>query len=181
MFNGGAAATVLESSGAVPIPLRKTRLQKPRQSGRGHVAGQGKNHCFGCGDDNPDGMRLRFHLDQERRQAICHFKLARRYQGPPGHSHGGIIATILDEAMGKVNKLRQVIALTKKMEVEYLKPVPLGKRLTVIGREKRVRGREHTNTAEIQDENGAVLARSQGVFIAVDVATMFAKYLKHSQ
>lgn len=171
-MDASAEGAVLESSGTVPISVRKSR-----QSGRGHAAGQRKNHCFGCGDDNPDGLHLRFRLDEEQRVAICHFKLARRYQGPPGHAHGGIIATILDEAMGKVNKFRQVIALTKKMEVEYLKPVPLGKRLTVVGREKRVRGREHTNLAEIQDERGTVLARSRGVFVAVDVAAMFAKYM----
>jgi uncharacterized protein (TIGR00369 family) len=51
--------------------------------------------------------------------------LDKRYTGPPGHCHGGIIATILDDAMGKVNKLRHVVALTREMTVEYLKPVPL--------------------------------------------------------
>ena len=71
-----------------------------------------KNHCFGCGHDNPQGMRLKFSLDEDSRQAICHFKLSRKYTGPPGHAHGGIIATILDEAMGKVNKFRNVLALT---------------------------------------------------------------------
>ena len=43
-----------------------------------------KNHCFGCGHDNPQGMRLKFSLDEESRQAICHFKLSRKYTGPPG-------------------------------------------------------------------------------------------------
>src|SRR5712672_3316601 len=101
-----------------------------------------KNHCFACGHDNPQGMRLKFSLDEESRQAICHFKLTRKYTGPPGHAHGGIIATILDEAMGKVNKLRSVIALTKTMNIEYLRPVPLGVTLTTIGRERSVRGRK---------------------------------------
>src|SRR5258707_1034159 len=84
---------------------------------------------FGCGKDNPDGMHLKFFFDEEQMETSCHFKLAKRYQGPPGHAHGGVIATILDEAMGKVNKFRNVIALTKTMEIEYMRPVPLGKRL----------------------------------------------------
>ncbi|HXW14327.1 MAG TPA: PaaI family thioesterase [Terriglobia bacterium] len=113
-------------------------------------------------------MRLKFYLDEETRQAICKFKLSRRYQGPPGHAHGGIIATILDEAMGKVNKLHKVVALTKAMEIEYLKPVPLGHKLTVIGREHQIIGRKHINTAEISNEKGEILARSTGAFIAVD-------------
>jgi uncharacterized protein (TIGR00369 family) len=134
-----------------------------------------QNHCFGCGKDNPTGMRLKFYIDEEARHATCKFKLSRRYTGPPGHAHGGIIATILDEAMGKINRLSRVVALTRSMNVEYLKPVPLGKPLTVIARPQHVQGREHTNMAEISDEQGQVLARSTGKFIAVDMAR-FAKF-----
>ena len=135
-----------------------------------------KNHCFGCGHDNPQGMRLKFSLDEDSRQAICHFKLSRKYTGPPGHSHGGIIATILDEAMGKVNKFRNVLALTSSMEIKYLKPVPLGQALTVTAQEQSVDGRRHINTAEISNAKGEVLARSTGTFIAIDPEKMFARH-----
>jgi uncharacterized protein (TIGR00369 family) len=138
------------------------------------------NHCFACGKDNPQGMRLKFYIDEQTRQAVCKFKLTRRYQGPPGHVHGGIIATILDEAMGKVNKLSEVVALTRAMNVEYLKPVPLGKPLIVTARHQHAEGREHTNLAEITDDKGQILARSRGKFIAVDVASMFAKSITTS-
>lgn len=136
------------------------------------------NRCFGCGPENTEGMRLRFTLDEDRRRFVCRFRLSRRYQGPPAHAHGGIIATVLDEAMGKVNKLRHVIALTSRMEVEYLKPVPLGKPLVAEGWELRVRGRRHTNAAEIRNEDGQVLARSRGIFIAIDPNKKFAKFLR---
>lgn len=137
-----------------------------------------KNECFGCGKDNPDGMHLEFEFDEAKHQAVCELVLSKRYQGPPGHAHGGIIATILDEAMGKVNKLRSVIALTKRMEVQYLKPVPLGKELTIVGFEKSLNGREHLNGAEIRNADGEVLARSEGLFIAIDPAKMFAKFVE---
>jgi len=137
-----------------------------------------KNHCFACGKDNPHGMKLKFYRDEQTRRTICEFKLSRRYEGPPGHAHGGIIATILDEAMGKVNKFRNVVALTKKMEVEYLKPVPLNKKLTVIGREREVVGRQHINLAEISNEAGEILAHGTATFIAVDVKQIFARFVK---
>ena len=137
-----------------------------------------KNHCFGCGNDNAYGMHLKFSLDEETRQAICHFKLSRRYTGPPGHSHGGIIATILDEAMGKVNKFRNVLALTGSMEIRYLRPVPLSQPLTVIAYEQNVDGRRHINAAEIKNERGEVLASSTGTFIAIDPEKMFARHMK---
>ena len=134
-----------------------------------------KNHCFVCGPNNPDGMRLKFVLDEERQTFVCRFRLGKRYTGPPGHCHGGIIACILDDAMGKVNKLHQVIALTREMTVEYLKPVPLHKPLRVEGREVSVSGRQHINIAEILNDKNEVLARSRGVFIAIDPEKMFAR------
>ena len=149
----------------------------------GHSEHIGKDHpiqnnCFACGKGNADGMQLEFYFDEDARTAFCHFNLAKKYQGPPGHAHGGIIATILDEAMGKVNKLRNVIALTKSMSVEYMKPVPLSKPLTVTAREQQVEGRKHINVAEITDADGALLARSVGVFVAVDVSKMFSRHLQ---
>src|ERR1700739_3340822 len=122
-------------------------------------------------------MRLKFVLDDGRKRFICLFRLSKRYTGPPGHCHGGIIATILDEAMGKVNKLRQVVALTSEITVNYLKPVPLNKPLRVESREVRVRGREHVNMAEILNQKGEVLARSKGLFIAIVPKKMFAKFV----
>jgi uncharacterized protein (TIGR00369 family) len=137
-----------------------------------------KNYCFACGQNNPDGMRLKFTLDEDRQVFVCDFRLSKRYTGPPGHCHGGIIATILDDAMGKVNKLRQVIALTREMTVEYLKPVPLHKPLRVEGREVSVHGTQHINAAAIYNQKGEVLARSKGVFIAIDPEKMFGKFVE---
>jgi uncharacterized protein (TIGR00369 family) len=137
-----------------------------------------RNRCFVCGPDNPAGMHLTFLHDEQRNRFVCRFRLDQRYTGPPGHSHGGIIATILDEAMGKVNKLRHVIALTSRMEVEFLRPVPLGKPLRVESWEVSKRGRRHVNTAEILDRKGNVLARGRALFIAIDPERMFAKFVE---
>ena len=137
-----------------------------------------KNNCFVCGQNNPHGMRLKFILDEQNQTFICRFRLSKRYTGPPGHTHGGIIASILDDAMGKVNKLHHVVALTREMTVEYLKPVPLNKPLRVEGREEKVVGRQHINTAEILNAKNEVLARSRGIFIAINPEKMFAKFVE---
>jgi acyl-CoA thioesterase FadM len=80
--------------------------------------------------------------------------------------------------MGKVNKLRNVIALTSEITVNYLKPVPLNTPLRVESREVRVRGRRHINKAEIINQKNEVLARSQGLFIAIDPQKLFAKFVE---
>lgn len=150
---------------------------RKKHAGHGHVSRQKKNFCFGCGKNNPEGMRLRFSYDERSNRFICRFRLGRRYTGPPGHAHGGVIATILDEAMGKVNKLHNVVALTSQITVQYLKPVPLNQSLRVEARGVSVRGRRHINTAEILNPRGEVLASSRGTFIAIDPHRMFAKFV----
>jgi uncharacterized protein (TIGR00369 family) len=156
----------------------KRRQQQGHDTHKMKMPKHVKNTCFGCGKDNADGMKLKFFVDEEKQQTVCNFRLTAKYQGPPGHAHGGIIATILDEAMGKVNKLRHVIALTKTMNIEYMRPVPLRKPLTAVGYEKSVEGRKHLNAAEIRNASGEVLARCEGLFIAVDAEAMFKKYVR---
>jgi uncharacterized protein (TIGR00369 family) len=125
------------------------------------------HHCFGCGLDNPSGLRLRF-FTAEDGSIVCSPRLARRFAGPPGHAHGGIIATLLDEAMSKANRARGIVAMTRQMSVEYLRPVPLGIRLTLTARHLSAHGRRHHCEAQLSDEAGQLLATGTAVFIAVD-------------
>lgn len=152
------------------------RFMARKNSGTGHgtkALPLTKNLCFACGKDNPAGMHLKFTLDRERKRSTCHFRLTQRYTGPPGYCHGGIIATILDDAMSKLNKLHDVIAATSKMTVEYLRPVPLRRPLRVQSHEVSKRGRRLTRIAEIFDEKGTLLARSRGVFVIIDPRRVF--------
>lgn len=112
-------------------------------------------------------MRLKFILDESGKQFVCRFRLSKRYTGPPGYCHGGIIATILDEAMSKLNRLFDAPAPTSRMTVEYLRPVPLNRLLEVRSQNVSKRGRRLSHAAEIRDEAGTVLARSRGVFVII--------------
>jgi len=134
-----------------------------------------RNYCFGCGQANPEGLRLNVEWDEAGKRAFVKFRLTRRYTGPPGHVHGGIIATILDEIMGKINKLRQVTAMTRQMTIDYLKPVPLGQTLIAEGREQSVHGRLHIRVGEIRNQQGEVLALSRGTFVVIDPDQVLGK------
>ena len=136
------------------------------------------NYCFVCGTDNPDSMRLRFTQDKNRGIVISRLRLHKRYAGPPGYCHGGIIATILDEAMAKLNQFHGVIAVTGHMAVDYLRPVPLEKPLVVEACETNVKGRRRFREGEILNKSGEVLARATGVFITVDPEKLFKKSTK---
>ena len=134
------------------------------------------NHCFGCGQENRIGLRLKFFVGADQR-IVCCVRIPRRFEGPPGHVHGGIIATLLDEAMSKANRQFGITAMTRHMEVEYLKPVPLHAPLELSARHIDSTGRKHHCQAEIRDASADVLARGKALFIAVDPATIL-KQLK---
>jgi uncharacterized protein (TIGR00369 family) len=125
------------------------------------------NKCFGCGGDNSGGMKLTFEQDNANRKIVGRFVLGERYQGGAGFAHGGIIALLLDEAMGKVCRFRDVRAVTAELSVEYLKPVDVDKAIVVEGRETEMNGRNLFIRGEIRNESGDVLARGKGRFVVV--------------
>src|SRR5216683_5494537 len=125
------------------------------------------NKCFGCGGDNAGGMKLTFEQDIVNRRIVGRFVLGERYQGGGGFAHGGIIATLLDEAMGKVCRFREARAVTAELTVEYLKPVSVDKEIIVEGRETEQKGRNLFMAGEIRDESGEILARGRARFVVI--------------
>ncbi len=135
------------------------------------------NACFGCGGANDAGMKLAFEQDDERRRIVGRFRLGERYQGGGGMLHGGIIALLLDEAMGKVCRFRGVKAVTAELNVEYLKPIRVDQDIVVEAYEKEANERSLIHAGEIRNEEGAVLARGKGRFVTVN-AEKYAEKLK---
>jgi acyl-coenzyme A thioesterase PaaI-like protein len=128
------------------------------------------NHCFGCGAANPAGMKLAFDLDFDSRRTRGSFVLGSRYAGGAGFAHGGIIAVVLDEAMGKLSRLSSESAVTAEMTVVYRKPVPVDKPIVVEGWQEETKGRSRFRVAEIRDTEGNLLATGKGRFVIVDKA-----------
>jgi uncharacterized protein (TIGR00369 family) len=128
------------------------------------------NVCFGCGGGNARGMKLTFEQDDTARKIIGRFRLGAEYQGAFGIIHGGVIAVVLDEVMGKVCRFRGVRAVTAEMNIEYLKPVWVDADLIVEGYEKEMAGRNLHLIGEIKDASGKLLARSRGRFVILGQA-----------
>jgi acyl-CoA thioesterase FadM len=70
--------------------------------------------------------------------------------------------------MSKLNRPLNVIAMTRHMEIDYLRPAPLFQPLILISRHLSREGRKIFHQAELQLPDGTVLARAKGVFIVVD-------------
>jgi uncharacterized protein (TIGR00369 family) len=126
-----------------------------------------ENVCFGCGGANARGMLLTFEQDDAAQRIRGSFRLGAEYQGGPEFIHGGIIATVLDEVMGKVCRFRGVRAVTAELSIEYLKPVLVDADLAVEGYEVEMKGRNLFLVGEIRDVSGNVLARGKGRFVII--------------
>ena len=124
------------------------------------------NRCFGCGQANANGLRLEFLLASDG--AVVSLPVVpEAFEGHPGYVHGGIIATLLDEAMSKAVRALGRPSMTRKMEVEYLRPVPSGAPLRIEGRVVRNEGRKHWAEAVVVNAEETALARGQGLFIEI--------------
>ena len=133
------------------------------------------NHCFGCGPENPQGLQLAFAIDASNPSAITAsttVTLTSMHEGPPGHIHGGIIATLLDEAMSKLNRPLKVLAMTRSLSVDYLRPAPLGIPLQLVARHLRREGRKIFHAADLIHKDGTTLAHGEGFFLVIDPALL---------
>jgi uncharacterized protein (TIGR00369 family) len=130
------------------------------------LAHAAQNRCFGCGQANPGGLHLEFLLADDH-SVVCLPVVSNAFEGPYGYLHGGIIATMLDETMSKAVRAGGFTAMTRNMEVDYLRPVPSGTPLRLEGRILRNEGRKHWTEAKVLDAKGIMLASAKGVFIEV--------------
>ena len=138
--------------------------------------------CFGCGDDNPIGLRLRFAPDGDGVKAL--FIPRAEHQGFHDVVHGGIISTVLDEAMAWATAHAGVWAVTGEMRVRFRQPLPIGEPTIVSARVTRTRGRLVNTTAElVLDRDRSPIATASATFLRVDAdteAAWRARYLRDS-
>jgi acyl-coenzyme A thioesterase PaaI-like protein len=152
------------------MPLPDTARHTPTSMDGNPTLDERASHCFGCGPANPQGLHLVFTTDTSTDTPIAtaQLQLDRLHEGPPGYIHGGIVATLLDEAMSKLNRPLDVLAMTRHMEIDYLRPAPLFQPLVLVSRHLSREGRKLFHQAELQHPDGTVLARAKGIFIAID-------------
>jgi acyl-coenzyme A thioesterase PaaI-like protein len=93
--------------------------------------------CFGCGQDNDEGLKMRF--EPTVNGSVCEFEVPDRYQSWRGMIHGGMIALMLDEAVGWAGWHAGHPGLTGRLEVRFRQPLRLGDRVRVVGRVEKVR------------------------------------------
>ncbi|HEX7128035.1 MAG TPA: hotdog fold domain-containing protein [Thermodesulfobacteriota bacterium] len=87
--------------------------------------------CFVCGAANPGGLRLAFEVDRDARTLRTTCRPPEVYQSWEGIVHGGLVATLLDEAMGKLAQELGRPALTAALDVRFRRPARVGDTIDV--------------------------------------------------
>lgn len=120
--------------------------------------------CFGCGLDNPKGLRLQFYL--EGGQAKAEFHPTTDHAGYEGLVHGGLISLLFDEAMGTVAARDWGrICFSAELNVRFIRPMPLGEDFVVMGELVADKKRIRVTRGEIRDQAGRIYARATGKYL----------------
>lgn len=124
-------------------------------------------NCFVCGRNNPFGLKMTFY-DNGEDEVTADYVVPEQYNGYPGVVHGGIVAAMLDEVLGRVAMINNPdrFFMTARLEVKYRQPVPTETPLKLKGNLIRLRSRIGKAKGYIATLDGTILA--EGSMTLVD-------------
>lgn len=119
------------------------------------------NYCFVCGRLNPRGLYMAF-FDNGVDEVYADYAVPDHYQSYPGVVHGGVIAAMLDEVVGRVAMIgdHHHFMMSVKLEVKYRQPTPTETPLHIVGRVVRLHGRLGRAVGEIHLPDGGIAAEA---------------------
>ncbi|MDP9238289.1 MAG: PaaI family thioesterase [Chloroflexota bacterium] len=122
--------------------------------------------CYACGTENEQGLHMRFRREGDR--TICDYTPCEYQQGYPGRMHGGVLATLIDEALAWAAYHSAKWVATARLNVRFRKPIYLDQPLRIEAWVVRDRTRLIEARAEVRDTAGALLAEGEGTLMAID-------------
>lgn len=120
--------------------------------------------CFVCGNENPHSIGITMFVDDDG-VLTSEFTLNEAHQGPPGHTHGGASAAILDEAMGLVVWAAGHQVAAVNLEINYHKPLPLKQPLRLEARISQVDERKIFSVGEISLADSTAAVSGRGIYV----------------
>jgi uncharacterized protein (TIGR00369 family) len=141
------------------------------------------HECFGCGDDNASGLHLRFKAARDG--VAARFTPSRKHQGYDSLVHGGIISTLLDEAMAWAAANAGIWAVTGELTVRFRRPLRVGEETEVRGWVTANHGRLVLTAAEVHElASQTIVASASGKLLRVGrekEAAWRARYLQPAE
>jgi uncharacterized protein (TIGR00369 family) len=119
-------------------------------------------HCFVCGQRNPDGLKIEFHENPLNKEVEAAVVFPPHLQGWQGTVHGGLLATVLDEIMIKAAAAAGNKCVTAEINVKYKKPACTGVAYRACGKMLDARGKIVTAESRLCDASGQIYAQAMG-------------------
>lgn len=132
--------------------------------------------CFVCGVHNPAGLKIKF-FSTGHQCVTATVILGDEYQSYPGIAHGGILATILDETMGRAILAEdgpERFMFTARMDIRYRKAVPLNQPFIAKGHVESVRGRIAQVSGEIVLGDGSTAVEATATLVDIPAENLEA-------
>jgi uncharacterized protein (TIGR00369 family) len=126
--------------------------------------------CFVCGADNASGLHVRFERDGEQ-GCRAEYVAAADHVGWPNLMHGGLIFTLMDEAVAWALCYAGLLGVTGKAEVRFRQPVTVGDRLIVTAAVVEHARRVVRARAEIRkaDPSASIVADMDATMVLTNV------------
>ena len=120
--------------------------------------------CFACGKDNPISLGLKFEtIDNNKVKAV--FKPKTEHQGYEGVLHGGIVSTLLDEAMVSAIVAQGLEAVTAELNIRFKEAITVNEELHIYGNIIQKKSKMIITEGEIRNQNDKLKAIGKGKFI----------------
>lgn len=121
--------------------------------------------CFACGKDNEIGLHLDFKYEDKK--TIAEWIPKKPYQGYKDIVHGGIIATVLDEAMTRLGFKLDLNTVTGHLEISFKKPAFVGKKYVIKAEITEEQDHKVYAAATLTDEEGTIISEGKGILVKV--------------
>ncbi len=122
--------------------------------------------CLVCGDSNEASLNGLF-FEMEDGSLCCVATAQDHHQSYTGRVHGGVVAALLDETIGRAIQIVEpdTFAVTAELSVRFKKPTPLNETLYIVGRVTENKRRLFSGDGEIVTASGEVIATASGRFV----------------
>lgn len=122
--------------------------------------------CFVCGQDNPNGLKIPF-ARLENGDMAAEWTPGQTWEGFRGIVHGGVVSTVLDEAMSKAVAATGSEALTAELRIRFRLPVHSGATFVIRGRIVKRSKRLIETEATLTAPDGTEHAHAWASFLAL--------------
>lgn len=122
------------------------------------------NYCFACGRENPCGLKLSFTYAGGK--LTSEFTPSKVHQGYRDITHGGIVTTVLDEAMIQAAIAEGIKPVTAEINIRFRKPL-MADEAAIVKAEITKRGAKliEAYSCLLRKKDGAVIAEAHAKLI----------------